>query len=242
MKTIGIPLACCLLLILLGGVGCNGARQDRGQSRQGGSIATAESPKKQSDPVLFFGAKMKSAERVVFVVDRSGSMVSHFDDVRLELLQSVGRLKPVQQFHIVLFAAGDPIESPPGRLVNATGAAKRAFPRFLESDRIQPSGKTVVLPALKRAFEVLAPGPTVDGPRGGAICLVTDGVFGGIGGGSTYKGFSGSEAVIQWLGDNNRSGAIRVCTYLYGNDPEAVKVMKQIAKDNGGRFKQIADE
>ena len=101
----------------------------------------------------------------------------------------------------------------------------------------------MVLPALKRAFQLLK----YSDPRrpGRLIYLLSDGDFAGISGGSTYKGLDGNEAVVQWLRDNNpkqeAKGLVHVNTFLYLNkDAEAIKVMKTIKEENGGRFKLIS--
>ncbi len=67
----------------------------------------------------FFGT-VGIAHHVVFVIDRSGSMIDTFDYVRQEMIASISRLSAQQNFHIILFAAGPPIENGPRRLVPAT--------------------------------------------------------------------------------------------------------------------------
>ena len=184
------------------------------------------------------GGGGRGAYHIVFVIDRSGSMTSNMDEVRLQMQLSVSRLRPVQDFHVILFAEDKAMENPPRRLVSATPENKIGLVQFLEG--VRAAGQTTALPALKRAFAVLK---RADPRRKGKlIYLLTDGVFAGLGGGSRYKGLSGNQAVVQWLRDNNTDGQVHINTYLYGRDEEAIKVMTSIAKENGGVFTPIGDE
>jgi hypothetical protein len=182
---------------------------------------------------------------IVYLVDRSGSMAPTFEQVRIEILKSVSKLQPEQDFTIILFGDDQFIEGPQKRLVPADLANKRAADNFLKD--ITATGSTTVLPGLKRAFQVL----NYVGFRkpGRVIYLLSDGDFAGMSGGSTYTAadgrvLNGNEAVIQWLWDNNpkegKTGRVHVSTLLYlSRDEEAIKVMETISKDSGGRFKLI---
>jgi len=186
-----------------------------------------------------------NAHHIVYVVDRSGSMAVAFDLVRHEMLKSISRLQPVQDFDIILFANNKVIEGPRKRLAAADNANKLAAQRFMR--QITASGQTTALPAMRRAFKVLQ----AANPRkpGKLVYLLTDGLFAGITGGSVYQAENGAtlrghKAVVQWLRDNNKDKKILINTFLYqSKDPVAVEVMQTIAHENGGRFKQIsADE
>jgi len=190
----------------------------------------------------FFGSG-GNAYHIVYVVDRSGSMAPTFQDVQQEMVKSIAKLQPVQDFTVIFFSDGKYIEGPQKRLVSAEMTNKLAATKFLKEITAQSS--TMVLPALKRAFQLLK----YADPRwpGRLIYLLSDGDFAGISGGSTYNGLSGNEAVVQWLRDNNpkeeAKGLVHVNTFLYLNkDAEPIKVMKTIAKENGGRFKLISPD
>lgn len=190
----------------------------------------------------FFGGG-GNAHHIVYVVDRSGSMAPTFQEVQTEMIKSITRLQPVQDFTIIFFSDSQFIEGPQKRLVSAEMANKIAAVKFLKQVNAQSS--TMVLPALKRAFQILK---FSDASKAGRlIYLLSDGDFAGISGGSTYKQFSGNEAVVQWLDDNNPKeevkGLVHVNTFLYLNkDPEPIKVMETIAKRNGGRFRLISGD
>jgi len=188
----------------------------------------------------FYGTGDGGAKYIVFVIDRSGSMVTVFDYVRLEMQLSISQMGPDQEFHIVLFADDKTHDGPRSGLVPGTAENKIATVKFLNKDEIRPQGKTTALVALKRAFEVFNKVPD----EGKLLLLLTDGEFSGIGGGSRYKEKSGNEAVLAWLKDNNKLNAdgetnVTINTFLFGDDNGAVDVMKKIAVSSGGEFKPV---
>lgn len=192
----------------------------------------------------FFGVG-GNAHHIVYVIDRSGSMSTEgtFDRVRAEMLTSISRLGPDQNFHVIFFAEAETKENTPRSLVPATEGNKVDVAKFVKD--VAPAGATTALPALKRAFEVLVKADRKH--PGKLIYLLTDGEFAGIGGGSVYtrgsERFAGNEAVIEWLRDNNKSKEIHVNTFLYGyKGKNAVEVMTTIAKENNGSFKSISHD
>lgn len=171
----------------------------------------------------FFGTG-GSARNIVYVVDRSGSMLDTFDAVRKEMIRSITRLSPAQRFHVIFFATGKPKENPPHRLVYATVENKRLAVNFL--NKIIPEGQTDPIPALKRAFTVLK---TARGKREGQlIYLLTDGEF------------PDNEKVLQEIRKLNARHTIHINTILHWHhSPNVMKVLKQIAQENGGVFKYV---
>ena len=187
--------------------------------------------------VSFFDTEVdKGAKHFVFITDRTGSMVTTFDYVRLQILLSISQLDPTRQFHIVLFGNVKPVEAPARRLVPATAENKIAAVEFLQSDQIRPTGRTVALPALRRAFEVLK---SAGDEKDKVILLLTDGGFSGIDGAGKYKGKSGNEAVVSFLKDVNAKGNVTIHTFLFGKEERATETMKAIADQHGGEFKAI---
>ena len=194
----------------------------------------------------FFGSG-GNAYHIIYVVDRSGSMAPTFDEVRIEMLKSISRLKPIQDFSVILFSNNKYLEGPQKRLVSADFSNKLAANRFLK--KVTASGQTTVLPALKRAFAVLK---YADRSRPGKLVyLLSDGDFAGVTGGSTYvtndgRTLNGNEAVVQWLRDTNKKDPkemVYINTFLYlGRQDAAIKVMKTIAHENGGGFSQISTD
>jgi hypothetical protein len=165
---------------------------------------------------------------VVYLIDRSGSMVDMFDLVRREILLSVEKMRPTDRlrvrFHVVLFADGQPIENRPRAMTLATDSAKMALVKFLKP--VRAAGKTDPIPAINRAFDALGTG----GPgQVGVIHLLTDGVF------------PDNNAVLKTIRRRNSDGRIGINTILYGNRPPvADKVMARIAAENGGKYRFIS--
>jgi DNA-directed RNA polymerase subunit RPC12/RpoP len=176
----------------------------------------------------FFG-NGGNAHHIVYVIDRSGSMVTEgvFDIVKAEILKSIGKLRPVQGFHVILFSDAKPIENPPRKMVPANTDNKRAAAEFLEP--IIAEGQTNVIPAMERAFEVLEKNELPG--KGRLIYLLTDGIFN-----------APEEEVLGAIRAKNPKKEVFIYTYLYGHNPEqAEKVMKKIAEDNGGKYRYVSE-
>lgn len=161
------------------------------------------------------------AYNVVFLMDRSGSMLDDFDDVRQKLLDTIGHLRSDQSFHVVFFSSGKPVENPPNQLVPASVEYKQQAATFLQD--VKPMGQTDPLPAVARAFDVLA------GKKGGKIIfLLTDGAF------------PDNQKVLDLIQKRNADKGVTIITYLYGDrSKDATTVLQQIAKENHGKFVAI---
>ena len=180
--------------------------------------------------------RVGSARHIVYVVDCSGSMLDTFDEVRREMLTSVGKLglrpdgpdkQSMQTFHVIFFSSGKLRENLPRRLVDATEANKLAAKKYLET--IMPENRTDPIPALKRAFEVLQAAPGAK--DGKLIILLTDGEF------------PDSEKVFDVINKLNSSRGVHINTVLHHHrSAEAVKVLGRIARENGGVFKFVQAE
>jgi len=207
-----------VLLIGMGSAGTSGGNLAPFGLTTGGSRSGPKSP--------FFGDG-GNAHHVCYVIDRSGSMVDTFDRVRYEMFRSIGWLIPEQDFHVILFASGAPMESWPRRLVAATKRNKADAVRFLMEVRAEQ--QTDPIPALNRAFDVLA---QADPEKPGKVIhLLTDAVF------------PDNAKVLDAIRKRNQKKDVRINTYLYGRCPvEAEAVMKQIALDTRGRFKYISPD
>jgi hypothetical protein len=176
-----------------------------------------------------------NAHHVVFCIDASGSMAfaskaggSVFDVVRVQMLTSISRLAPVQDFHVVMFQEGPPIELNAKRLMPVTPESRSSAARWL--NEVVPHGAgSDPIPALGRCFDVLA---NADKARKGKqIFLLTDGAF------------PNNDAVVKFVKDRNKAKDVHVFTYLYGEqeDESAVKMMREIAVDTGGKYKNITE-
>ena len=160
---------------------------------------------------------------IVYLSDRSGSMFDTFDAVKREIMNSVKDLQPVQDFHVIMFADGDPLEKKPMALTPPTEKYKLALAKFLS--KIKAEGTTNPVKGITRAFDVLA---KANRKPGKVIYLLAD------------EGFPDNKAVIATIRARNAKKDVVIHTFLYGKkSPVAVKVMSQIAKENGGRYRHV---
>ncbi|MFQ5590164.1 MAG: VWA domain-containing protein [Phycisphaerae bacterium] len=169
-------------------------------------------------PVFFgLGRSARGVRRIVYVVDRSGSMLDTFALVRQELQRSIGELRRSRKFHVIFFNSGPPLENPPARLVSAIQAQKTRFFKFLQS--IRPDGGTNPEPAMRRA---LALDPDL-------IYFLSDGEF--------------SDALVDKLNNWNPERTVRIFTIAYFNPySDGAALLEQIAREHGGKFRVVEEE
>jgi hypothetical protein len=169
----------------------------------------------------FFGVPMgpgpeaeAEATKIVYVVDRSGSMTDSLDYVKMELKRSLRELGPEKMFHIIFYSSGPALEMPARRLVSATGANRRRAYEFI--DGVVASGETDPSEAFQRAFAV---GPEV-------IYFLTDGEF--------------DQAIVGQVKRANVGGKVAVNTIGFLYRPNEA-LLRKIAADNGGNYKFISE-
>ena len=166
-----------------------------------------------------------NAAHVVYVIDRSGSMIGVFEEVRRSVLLSIGRLSEDQDFHVILFAQGQAIESPPRCLVPPTEANKLQAAEFLAAARAGSQSDPV--PALRRAFDVLEAAPS----GGKLIYLLSDGVF------------PDGPVVLATIHTRNKDKDVHINTYgCGGGNASATAMLQEIARATGGLFRQVGPE
>ena len=162
------------------------------------------------------------AYNIVYVIDRSGSMIDTFDSLCREMRRSIYMLKDKQFFHIIFYSDSKPMELGNKQLVSANRLNKKFAASFLAD--IIPSEQTNPVPALTRAFEVLE---NTTKP-GKLVYLLTDGIF------------PDNEEVLSNIASLNSNRSVQINTILYGaKPPEAEEVMKRIAEDNRGTYNHV---
>jgi Mg-chelatase subunit ChlD len=174
----------------------------------------------------FFGSG-GNAYNVVYVIDRSGSMVHTFQvAVRPEMLRSIGRLRDSQMFHIILFSDEQtPLEFGYKKLVPATKRNKIEAAQFLMSDEVTPMGRTDPVPAIRRAMAVLQR----TRKKGKLIYLLSDSMDN-----------VDQDRVLKEIGAANKDKKVHINTFLYGTEPkQGFDLMVKIAEQNGGVYKFI---
>ena len=192
----------------------------RGDPRLANVISTGPNSREYGDFDIgtergtIFGQGGQPPAKVVYVVDRSGSMTDSFDFVKYELKRSLQELGETAEFHIVFFSSGPPVEMAARRLVAVTERNRNTAMEFI--DTVIATGGTDPVQALERAFAVQ---PDV-------IYLLTDGEF--------------DQAIVGHVKRLNAGGKVRVSTigFLYYPDN---KVLRAIAAQNGGEYKFVSE-
>ena len=170
----------------------------------------------------FFGLDLgKQARNVVFVVDRSGSMTDSIDYVKLELKRAIGEMPEKEeeeeenQFHVIFYSSGPPVEMPSRRLVPPTQRNKQLAYEFI--DGVVPQGETDPSKAIERAFAA----------KSDTICILTDGEF--------------DRAIADLVKRLNADRKVRVhvLCFLY---KLGEAVLKQIASENGGTYTFVSEK
>lgn len=161
------------------------------------------------------GGEARGTRNIVYVVDRSGSMLTTLEGVKKELVESVGKLRRTQKFHVVFFNSGAPLENPPRRLVSAIQAHKQEFFNFL--GQIAAGGSTDPRPAMRRAFAV----------EPDLIYFLTDGEF--------------DEGLIELLDVLNRGRRVRIYTIAYVSQAGA-PLLERIAREHNGQYRFVSEE
>jgi len=155
------------------------------------------------------------AKKIVYVVDKSGSMTDSLDLVKMELKRSIMELTKDQEFHVIFYSSGPAVEMPTRRLVAATERNKRLACEFI--DGIVAHSQTDPSDALRRAFAV----------RPEVIHLLTDGEF--------------DREVVGLVRELNPGATVQVNTigFLYTRNDE---VLVEIAAENRGRYKFVSEK
>ncbi len=120
--------------------------------------------KRRFPEVRFAGTGASNAERIVYVVDASGSLRSTWPSLIAELTRSIERLAPTQQFQVIFFLddadgtgrgyvrATHPTDNRrTHRLIRATRENMQSTARWFQT--LSPRGKGDPLEALRIAFE-----------------------------------------------------------------------------------------
>ena len=159
-----------------------------------------------------------NAMKVAYVCDSSGSMMSLFDTLRVELRKAVDKLQPIQGFDIIFFSE-DGFLALDKQLLLATPESKRRAFEFL--DKTAPHGSSNPLPGIRLAFQTQ--------PQ--LIYMLTDGDF------------PNNDEIIQEIRKLNASKKVKINTIAFGEDTEQNfhKFLKQIADENGGLFRHVRE-
>ena len=162
---------------------------------------------------------------IAFVCDASGSMMDKISVLREEMKRTIDQLRPIQAFSIVFFSDEKP-QALSENLVMASPDNKRKAYDFLQ--HVVTAGSTHPIPGLQLAFR--------QHPQ--LIFLLTDGEF------------EDNEAVVKAIHDLNPDHAVKINTIAFinnaalqdGSGQEWMDVLRRIAHDNKGTFKQVSPD
>jgi hypothetical protein len=160
-----------------------------------------------------------NAMRVAYVCDSSGSMMSLFDILRVELRKAVDTLKPVQAFNVIFFSEDNYVTLDKQGLVYCLPENKRKAYEFL--DKTAPHGSSNPIPGIRLAFQ--------QQPQ--LIYMLTDGDF------------PNNAEIIQEIRKLNKDKKVKINTIAFGNDADENfhKFLKQVADENGGLYKWVKE-
>ena len=164
----------------------------------------------------FFGVGAADGPgKIVYVLDRSGSMTDSMDYVKFELKQAIGELGEEKEFHVIFYSSGPPVEMPTRRLVEATERNKQLAFEFI--DGVIPQGETDPSKAIERAFAA----------KPDTICLLTDGEF------------DPSNVDLVRRLNAERKVSVHTLCFLY---KLGEAVLKEIARENGGTYTFVSEK
>lgn len=167
-----------------------------------------------------------NARKIAYVVDASGSLIDTLPFVIKELKESISSLKEEQQYIVVFFQAGDPVEVPTAGWKQATAENKRKTFEFIDLDKgnIVPRGRTDPVKAIKLAMKY----------KPELMFLLSDNITGR----GEYE--VDREELLKFLNDVNkdRKTAINTIQFLY---PDPLETLKDIAGEHGGKIKFVTE-
>jgi hypothetical protein len=150
-----------------------------------------------------------SLDRVVYVIDRSGSMTDSMYIVKNELRRAIDGLYPTEKFHVLFYSTGPAVGLPSTQLLPAIPNNKRHACEFI--DQIYPVGETDPSDALRQAFRM----------KPQLIWLLTDGEF--------------KREIADLIDQLNPRGEVQVNTicFMYSIGEE---LCPEIARRTGGQY------
>lgn len=166
------------------------------------------------------GGSVRGGKKIVYVVDRSGSMEESFKYVKEELKRSISALRRSQKFHVIFFNDNIPLENPPKKLLSAIGTNKAKFFLFLET--VLPNGRTDPTEAMKLALSL----------KPDILYFISDGEL-----------FSIDRIKSEFLSKLNlwnKDHYTRIFTLAY-LDSEGKKILETIARQHNGEYKYISE-
>jgi hypothetical protein len=189
----------------------------------GAGALSAFAPQTSGSGAMFVGLRSSNAQRIVYVIDASGSMIAAFQFIIQELAKSLDALNPSQQFHIIFFQANDALIVPPkNRLLDATEEEITRALAWIDANVI-PRGRSNPLKAIEAAIDL----------NPDAIFLLSENITGS---GQFEIDQADLLAMLDALNPRNprtnqRAVQINCIQFL---DPDPLDTLRRIAEAHGG--------
>lgn len=185
-----------------------------------------------------------NAVRIVYILDRSGGMLTSFDDVKRTANESIGRLLPIQQFAVIMCGVIDSDPQNRGTYVppSLVGGVRALLPATLENRRKVATAMDSVVAkgqnddllkpfedSFRQAFEL----------KPQLIYFLTDGAF--------------DPSLLAAIKKMNAGNRVRINTIAFGGSKEKPgsdlgtlvewrRQLQVLAKEHGGMYKWVPDE
>lgn len=167
----------------------------------------------------FFGLPA-AGQRIVYILDHSGSMIDTFEFLQAEAGRAISALDEKQRLGVILFSAT--IEPLSKELQPATADTKGALIKKLSQYRAEGQNDDVLEPfesAFERAFAM----------KPDTIYFLDDGHF--------------PDALLVSLRKLNADHKVTIHTLAFVNhDPLYEGALERLAKENGGQYKFVAEK
>ncbi|RME86272.1 MAG: VWA domain-containing protein [Planctomycetota bacterium] len=173
--------------------------------------------------------------RVTFILDISGSMLEgteagkRIDVAKRELIKAIDRLPKKAKFNIIAY--NNKVYPWKRRMVPASKSHRKSAARWISRLSLDPNGMTATYDALEYVFK--------NDKEADTIYLLSDGM-------PTTGKYTGQHKILEEVKKLNRyrNLVIHTIAFLAGGSPgedkqSAADFMKDLAKDNGGKFKHI---
>lgn len=172
-----------------------------------------------SGPVTSFFGVATRAQRVVYLVDTSGSMIGKLHLVKRAVRKSLHGLLPFQKFAVIVFAHKFHILGPP-HLLPAQAFYRRAIDAALKNIVAEGANDNMLRPFARPFQAAFAMHPNV-------IYFLTDGHF--------------DKRLIPYVARLNRQAHVQVCTFAFlDHDPVFQRRLRRIAHETGGKFEYVS--
>ncbi len=217
----------------------------------------AKKDAKRSGDASFYGIETRS-NRVVFVLDRSGSMAApvpqrgpitgkdkhlpgktKLEVAKNQLARTIRKLDADVRFAVVFYSRDVKVWKNPPRLIQATSENKRKAIDWFT--KLEPDGSTMIFAALHKALafaKVGGGGKSSTDPWGAdTIYLLSDGAPTVEGGNDVLKGPALAKAIKRFFDANHAFGCV---VNTIGVGPRHNRaLMMTLARETGGTYKAV---